>query len=240
MAQDFWQKCLRCFDLQISFYSTSFPRPPAESSLFVETIVETAFHPTVARGCNGERPAPSRCSDGKRVDAFVLVYPLASPLPEEGRMTRLPFVAVATFLLFVPTLVAQNTDPRIGTWKLVGAVIAPNGEFGQVKPASVETMAYQPTASGFKVVADSLLPTGRNNHYEVEASLDGKEYSVTNNLTSLQVTRQFRRIDDHTYAEVTKVDGVVTLTRTVEISPDGKTLKATDIATDNSFSAVMT
>jgi len=59
------------------------------------------------------------------------------------------------------------------------------------------------------------------------------EYPVTSNDNTLSVTRRFQQLGDRTYAEVTKVEGTVAFTRVVEISPDGKTLTAVDIATNN-------
>jgi hypothetical protein len=69
--------------------------------------------------------------------------------------------------------------------------------------------------------------------------LDGAAYPVATSDSNVSVTRRFRQLTDRTYAEVTNVEGLVTATRVVEISPDGNTLTAVDIATNNSAGAVL-
>jgi hypothetical protein len=106
-------------------------------------------------------------------------------------------------------------------------------------PPPMETVVYQPTANGFRWVFESASVEGQRTHSEVQARLDGAEYPVTRNDSNSSVTRGFRQLADRTYAEVTKVEGSVTATRVVEISPDGNTLTAIDISTNNPASAVL-
>lgn len=155
-------------------------------------------------------------------------------------MSNLRLVAVAVFVLASSgvQLIGQSADPRIGTWILKDASrIGPDGAAAEKTDQQAETLVYQPTASGFRWVVDAATVRGRT-HSEVDAKLDGAEYPVRSE-NNLSVVRKFRQLADRTYAEVTKVEGMVTATRVVEVSADGNTLTAVDIATNNPAAAVL-
>jgi hypothetical protein len=60
---------------------------------------------------------------------------------------------------------------------------------------------------------------------------DGKDYP-TEGASAPNSTQTLKRIDDHTFQTVGKVDGQVTVTTMVAISSDGKTLTATQTGKD--------
>ena len=59
-------------------------------------------------------------------------------------------------------------------------------------------------------------------HLEWTGKFDGTDYPVQG--VEVVVTNVYRRVDDRTYEVVQKVDGEVSVTARMAVSPDGKTL----------------
>ena len=128
----------------------------------------------------------------------------------------LPVVVVAT-LLTALALVAQTADPFVGTWKLNLTRSIPDPG----RAPKSQTVKVEPAEGGYKITSDSVDAQGRSDHTETVQTFDGAESSVAG--APQPTTQAYRRIDDRTYEQVTRVNGRVAQTVRVVISPDGKT-----------------
>jgi len=79
---------------------------------------------------------------------------------------------------------------------------------------------------GLKFTVDEVNSQGQKSHTETLQKSDGTESPIEGGGEPPQ-TRSAKRVDDHTYEIVTKVNGKVVSTRKVVISPDGKTMTST-------------
>jgi hypothetical protein len=75
---------------------------------------------------------------------------------------------------------------------------------------------------GLKVTYDMVGVRGGLTHLEWLGRFDGKDYPMQG--LDYVMTNAYRLIDDRSYEIVVKVDGNVTSTARVVVSPDGKTL----------------
>ena len=85
-------------------------------------------------------------------------------------------------------------------------------------------MTTKITASGdaYTVVSDGVNAAGQKTHEETTYKFDGKDYDVKG-AADAKTTRVYTRVDDHHYTFATKVNGAITLTSRVAVTPDGKT-----------------
>lgn len=123
---------------------------------------------------------------------------------------------------------AQSSDPWIGTWKvnLAKSTYSP-GPTPTV--AAVVTMESAP--NGLKTTIDGVSPQGQKTHTESVAAFDGKDYPVKG-APDPTATSSLKRIDSRTFENQAKAGGKQTMTTRVTISPDGKTLTATQTGTN--------
>jgi len=114
---------------------------------------------------------------------------------------------------------AQSADPWIGTWAL-------NIDKSQYEPASLapKSQTTKQTAAGDAVTAitDGVDAKGKKLHTEITYRFDGKEYEYKG-APDPKSTRTYTRIGSNVYQFVNKVDGKITTTSRVTVSPDGKT-----------------
>ena len=137
-------------------------------------------------------------------------------------MRRLLFVMVLASigcLLTVPRASAQSGDAWVGTWTL-------NLSQSSYDPANLapKSATTKITASGdsYTVVSDGVNAAGQKTHEETTYRFDGKDYDVKG-AADAKTTRVYTRVDDHHYSYSTKVNGAITTTARVAVTPDGKT-----------------
>jgi hypothetical protein len=136
----------------------------------------------------------------------------------------LPSVVLAVAVLAASSLlVAQTTEPIVGTWKVnVAASKYDPGPAPKSNTRTVEDWGGGLFHTTFRGVDGQGNPTWA--HYVFK--FDGKEYpyaaSTLPKTSPVFTTIAFRRIDASTYEAIVKTDGKVTTTNTVTLSKDGK------------------
>ena len=116
-------------------------------------------------------------------------------------------------------LVAQSSDPLVGTWKL-------NVAKSKGRPAKSGNTTVEKAGDGVKFTVDLVTPDGTTTHWSFTANYDGKDNPVTGSNPfgdSVALTR----IDAHTVKLTVKQGGKETVTQTIVIAPDGKTRTTT-------------
>jgi len=152
---------------------------------------------------------------------------------------RRQFLAVVTstaalVLMTAALSHAQSSDPWIGTWKV-------NLEKSTYSPGPTPTVAavvkMESAAKNLKTTIDGVNPQGQKVHTETVAAFDGHDYPVKG-APDPTATASLKRIDSRTFENQSKVGGKQTMTTRVSISPDGKTLTATQTGTNPEGQAV--
>src|SRR2546422_7056690 len=116
----------------------------------------------------------------------------------------------------------QDREPLIGTWRLNFS----ESTFASGPPAYARvTSKIQPWEDGLRVIYDMVGTRGGVTHWEWTGRLDGKDYPLEG--VEEVVTNAYSRIADRTYEVVFKVDGRITTTTKISISPDGKIMTVT-------------
>jgi hypothetical protein len=72
---------------------------------------------------------------------------------------------------------------------------------------------------------------GKKIHTEITYKFDGKDYDYKG-APDANSTRVYTRVDDHHYTYATKVNGLITTTSRVAVTPDGKTRTITTTGRD--------
>jgi hypothetical protein len=132
-------------------------------------------------------------------------------------------VLMTAILILAVTTVAMAADPHIGTWKLNLAKSKSNSG-PQAKNA---TATFTAIDNGIKLVGDSVDAEGKAAHQEFEAKYDGKDYPFKATGSTEAETIALKRVDDHTWAEVSKRSAKVTSGGQNTVSADGKTMTRT-------------
>ena len=141
-------------------------------------------------------------------------------------MTRWLSVAVAVVVFLAlgvrSSLVAQQDDAHIGTWKLnfdkSTGTPPPTGP----RPQSVIRI-YEPfEGNGIKATFVTVTAEGKKNTFSYSAHFDGKDYPYVGNanLTSIVL----KKVDRYTWEAINKSNGKAVTTGTNTVSKDGKTL----------------
>jgi hypothetical protein len=137
-------------------------------------------------------------------------------------MCRWFIIAVFTLVvLALPSAWAQSSDTWLGTWKLNVA----KSKSSPGPPAKSNRITISAPQGGWAGVTDGIDAAGKPTHTEITAKFDGKDYPLKG--VAPNTTRAFKRIDNHSFEFTTKVDGKVTTTTRVVVSPDGKTQTVT-------------
>ena len=132
--------------------------------------------------------------------------------------------AVALVALALPGQPAmRQLDPWFGTWTLNMSKSSERAESVYKRVTS----RIEPWLDGIRVSYDMVGIRGGVTHTEWTGKFDGKDYPMQG--LDYIMTNAYRRIDDHSYEIVIKIEGTVTATAHVSVSPDGKTL---NVATD--------
>jgi hypothetical protein len=112
-----------------------------------------------------------------------------------------------------------------GTWKLNVA----KSKFSPGPAPKSMTITYTPSGDAVKIVVHLVAPDGKEQHWEMAGSTDGKEHPVKGNPDADTIS--FKRIDDSTAESVFRKGGKVMATNTRTLSADGKTLTITSKGT---------
>lgn len=138
----------------------------------------------------------------------------------QGGSPHVPPFAIF-FLLALP-LWGQDRDALIGTWRLDFT----ESTFASGPPPYARvTCKIEPWEDGLKVTYDMVGERGGVTHWEWMGKLDGKDYALQG--IEEVVTNAYSRIADHVYEVVAKMDGRITSTTRIVISPDGKVMTVT-------------
>jgi hypothetical protein len=143
-----------------------------------------------------------------------------------GRNMTVRSVALMAMLLVASVAVTQPTDLWVGTWKLNLA----KSKFNPGPPPKSSTLRIEPIAGGSqKHTFDGVNAEGQTTHSERVAKFDGSENPVQAVAPPAKTvaTNAFRRLDDHSFEVIVKVDGKLTTTNRIVISLDGKTMTQT-------------
>ena len=137
-------------------------------------------------------------------------------------------LVVVLLMLMVPASTRAQNELFVGTWK---ADVAKSTYVAGPGPRS-ETLRFEPVGDSFKVSLDGVNQQGPY-HSEATGKFDGVDVPVMAKPSRQQAfTYAFRRIDDHTWDIVIKVNGVQRLLVHNVVSADGKTTRATSTVTD--------
>ena len=146
-------------------------------------------------------------------------------------MRALILIAVFASLAVGPAvarIAAQNADPSVGTWTL-------NLAQSSYDPANLapKSQTTRITASGdtLTAVTDGADAEGKKIHTEITYKFDGKDYDYKG-AADANSTRVYTRVDAHHYTFATKVNGLITTTSRVAVTPDGKTRTITTTGRD--------
>ena len=123
---------------------------------------------------------------------------------------------------------AQSSDPWVGTWKVN---LEKSSYNPGPKPTAAAEVKIEPAPNGMKTTIDAVNPQGEKTHTETVAAFDGKDYPVKGSPNP-DATSTLKRIDARSFENQGKVGGKATVTTRVVISPDGKTLTATQSGTN--------
>ena len=125
-------------------------------------------------------------------------------------------------------IAAQSTDASVGTWTL-------NLAQSSYDPANLapknQTTRITASADTLTAVTDGADAEGKKIHTEITYKFDGKDYEYKG-APDANSTRVYTRVDDHHYTYATKVNGLITTTSRVAVTPDGKTRTITTTGRD--------
>src|SRR5262245_13918460 len=142
-------------------------------------------------------------------------------------MKRATLVAGLLVVVVTQFAYAQN-QLFVGTWK---ADVAKSQYQPGPGPKS-ETLRFEPAGDRFKVSLDGVNQQGPY-HSEATGRFDGVDVPVSAAPARQAVfTYAFRRIDDHTWDIVIKVNGQPRLLVHNVVSDDGKTMRSASTVTD--------
>ncbi len=121
-------------------------------------------------------------------------------------------------ILLLTMLAAQA--PWFGVWQFNVAQSSVNRDL----PYKRGTCKIEPWEDGLKVTYDFVGTRGGVTHMEWMGKFDGKDYRVQG--VDYILTNAYTQVNDRAYQIAVKVDGALSATTKVTISPDGKTLTA--------------
>lgn len=132
-------------------------------------------------------------------------------------------VAVVITVALSGVVIAQASDPRIGSWKLN----LTKSKFAGTPPKAL-TRVYEDRGGGivFSTITTTTA-TGTVNVLMVLYKIDGKEYAQVPRGAETTSTVSQQLIDAHTVEGITKANGKVVAGFTQVVSADGKTLTYT-------------
>jgi hypothetical protein len=123
-------------------------------------------------------------------------------------------------------LLAQATDPLLGTWELNIA----KSKFMSGPPPKSSTRTFVQDGDGLKFTHRGIDANGKPVLVEYTAKYDGKDYSITGTPDSDTIS--MRRIDRFISESVQKKAGKVVFVNIRVVSPDGKVFTLTAVYTN--------
>jgi hypothetical protein len=121
-------------------------------------------------------------------------------------------------------LVAQASEPLVGTWKLNAA----KSKGSTVKSG---TTKIEKDGDGTKWTVEMIPAEGPAYHWSFSAKFDGKDNAGVGN-SPYGDTVAIERVDAHTFHLTSKRGGKVSATQTIVIAADGKSRTTTTKGTD--------
>src|SRR5262245_47179575 len=132
----------------------------------------------------------------------------------------------------IASLLAQTSDPRIGTWKLN---VAKSKYSPGPAPQSL-TVKVEPAGQGEKVTAEFVNADGTRTTTQYTANFDGKDAPLTGSQIADKVS--LKRVDARTTVRTDKKGDKVAQTLTRVVAQDGKTMTVTTKGTNAQGQAV--
>ena len=123
---------------------------------------------------------------------------------------------------------AQTKDAWVGTWMM--DVAQSSYDPANLAPKS-QTTKISASGESFMVITDGVNAQGQKTHEETTYKFDGQEHDVKG-AADPKTTRVYTRVDDHHYTYSTKVNGLITTTSRVAVTPDGATRTITTSGRD--------
>jgi hypothetical protein len=147
---------------------------------------------------------------------------------QKNLLVRSLLVCAVTWAVGAPAFAGENW---VGTWKM-------NAAKSKLGPTAVraQTLTFEATPAGIKLTSDGTDAQGKPVHGGYTSKFDGKDVPWAGN--PMADTACPRKVDDSTYENVWKKGGKATVTATVAVSKDGKTLTVTQTGKDSSGAAV--
>jgi hypothetical protein len=136
-------------------------------------------------------------------------------------MKRLLGIAVVVALV-ASTVLAQSSDPLIGTWKIDPA---------KSKGTKSGTTVIEAAGKGLKFTVDLVSTDGASSHWEFSGNFDGKDNPVTGK-SPYGDTAALTRVNARSIKITSKRNGKETAVSTIVVAPDGKTRTSTTKGTD--------
>ena len=143
-------------------------------------------------------------------------------------VVRSLLVGAATLAVGTAAFAGENW---VGTWKLDAA----KSKLGATA-VRAQTLTFEATPAGIKLTSDGTDAQGKPMHGGYTSKFDGKDVPWAGN--PMADTACPKRVDDNTYENVWKQGGKATVSATVSVSKDGKTLTVTQSGKDPSGAAV--
>jgi hypothetical protein len=141
-------------------------------------------------------------------------------------MKNATLVAGLSLLFVVPQIAGAQNQPFVGTWRVN---VAKSRYLLSEAPRS-ETLRFEPVGDRFKVSLDGVNRQGPY-HSEGTGKFDGVDVPVVAAPARQAVfTYAFRRIDDHTWDIVIKVNGEPRISVHNVVSDDGQTMRGVSTA----------
>ncbi|HVB33245.1 MAG TPA: hypothetical protein VNJ52_02545 [Patescibacteria group bacterium] len=131
---------------------------------------------------------------------------------------------VLVFALGCTAAMAQR-DAFLGTWKMDPA----QSTYNPGPPPKSQTVTWERWQGGYKAIVDTITAQGKSTHFEVTFKLDGKPHPMPRAGRNTTVT--FKRMD-HSFENVTRVNGKMTFASRRVVSRDGKTFTLTQTGTN--------
>jgi hypothetical protein len=147
---------------------------------------------------------------------------------QKNQLVRSLLVGAAALSLGTAAFAGENW---VGTWKLNAA----KSKLGAVA-VRAQTLTFEATPAGIKLTSDGTDAQGKPMHGGYTSKFDGQDVPWAGN--PMADTACPKRVDDNTYENVWKQGGKATVSATVAVSKDGKTLTVTQTGKDASGAAV--
>ena len=138
-------------------------------------------------------------------------------------------LASTAYFLTATASRAQSGDAWVGTWVL--DIAQSSFDPANLAPKS-QTTKITLSGDSYTVVSDGVNAQAQKTHDETVYKFDGHDYDVKG-APDPKTTRTYTRVDDHHYTYATKVNGAITTTSRVAVTPDGKTRTITTTGRDS-------